>query len=194
MTFFYSLMCLLIVALKVSLTFSEKVFSISFTHSLFILFVSATSCLVILQGFQTSPTNYFPPCLMDFCECFDNSSFNNLRITLNYLNQQIWEERTECRFFRFPQGVIYPSGEGILVYDREDIASNLLSIDFSNREDFSKEINLRKKKWMLCFLYNPHNSYITTHTEGIGKVATHSLQSIKILSWSLTSVLSTLTP
>ena len=32
MTFFYSLMCLLIVALKVSLTFSEKVFSISFTY------------------------------------------------------------------------------------------------------------------------------------------------------------------
>ena len=31
-------------------------------------------------------------------------------------------------------------------------------------------MNLRKKKCMFCFTYNPQNSSITTHTESTGKV------------------------
>ena len=44
------------------------------------------------------------------------------------------------------------SGGGILVYVREDIVSHLIAIDFSNREDFSVEINLRKKNE--CFVFH----------------------------------------
>ena len=38
------------------------------------------------------------------------------------------------------------SGGRILVYVREDFASNLIAIEFSTREGFSVEINLSKKK------------------------------------------------
>ena len=38
------------------------------------------------------------------------------------------------------------SGGRILVYVREHFVSNLIAIEFSNREGFSVEINLSKKK------------------------------------------------
>ena len=37
-------------------------------------------------------------------------------------------------------------------------------------EGFFLELNLRKKKWVLCCSYNPHNNFIETHMESIGKV------------------------
>ena len=62
------------------------------------------------------------------------------------------------------------SGGGILVYIRDDIPSKLIPTYFSNREGFFLELNLRKKKWVLCCSYNPHNNFIETHMESIGKV------------------------
>ena len=58
----------------------------------------------------------------------------------------------------------------ILVYIREDIPSKLIPTDFSNREWFFLELNLRKKKWVLCCSYNPHSNFIETHMDSIGKV------------------------
>ena len=58
----------------------------------------------------------------------------------------------------------------ILVYIREDIQSKLIPTDFSNREGFFLELNLRKKKWVLCCSYNPHSNFIETHMDSIGKV------------------------
>ena len=72
------------------------------------------------------------------------------------------------------------SGGGILVYIRDDIPSKLIPTDFSNREGFFLELNLRKKKWVLCCSYNPHSNFIETHMESIGKVLdSHSDTTIK---------------
>ena len=58
----------------------------------------------------------------------------------------------------------------ILVYIREDIPSKLIPTHFSNRKGFFLELNLRKKKWVLCCSYNPHSNFIETHMDSIGKV------------------------
>ena len=35
-------------------------------------------------------------------------------------------------------------------------------------EDFFIELNLRKKKWLLCCTYNPNSSFISDHLSTIG--------------------------
>ena len=62
------------------------------------------------------------------------------------------------------------SGGGILFYICEDIPSKLIPTDFSNREGFFLELNIRKKKWVLCCSYNLRNNVIETHMDSIGKV------------------------
>ena len=57
---------------------------------------------------------------------------------------------------------------GILVYNREVIPSELIPSDFSNREGFFLELNLRKKKWVLCS-YNPQSNFSETHMDSIEK-------------------------
>ena len=52
----------------------------------------------------------------------------------------------------------------------EDIPSKLIPTDFSNREGFFLELNLRKKKGVLCCSYNPHSNFIKTYMDSIGKV------------------------
>ena len=52
-------------------------------------------------------------------------------------------------------------GGGIFVYVREGISSKLISVNFQNREGFFLEINLRKRKWIIGFSYNPHASSIS---------------------------------
>ena len=62
-------------------------------------------------------------------------------------------------------------GGGLLLYVREDIPSKLL-IDLKksdNQEGIFVEINLRKKKWVLCCSYNPHKSNASKHTDILGK-------------------------
>ena len=62
------------------------------------------------------------------------------------------------------------SAGGILVYTCEDIPSKLIPTDFSNREGFFLELNLRKKKWILCCFYNPHSNFTETHMDSIGNI------------------------
>ena len=45
-------------------------------------------------------------------------------------------------------------GSGIILYVREDIPSKLLEVEMSPTEGFYEEINLRKKKWLLCCFYD----------------------------------------
>ena len=61
------------------------------------------------------------------------------------------------------------SGGGILVYIREVRPSKSIPTDFSNWEGLFLELNLRKKKWVSCCSYNPHNNFIGTHVDSIGK-------------------------
>ena len=58
------------------------------------------------------------------------------------------------------------NGGGIMLYIREDIPSRLIEKKLrNNSEYFFVEINLRKKKWLLCCSYNPHKNSISTHID-----------------------------
>ena len=66
-----------------------------------------------------------------------------------------------CDPYRFDRN---RNGGGIMLYIREDIPSRLIEKKLrNNSEYFFVEINLRKKKWLLCCSYNPHKNSIPTH-------------------------------
>ena len=56
---------------------------------------------------------------------------------------------------------------GILI--REEIASKITLVYFHNKEDYFLQINLRKKKWVYCSSYTPHNDYISSYIDSTGK-------------------------
>ena len=61
-------------------------------------------------------------------------------------------------------------GGGILLFVREDIPCKIIKTDCdADFEGIFVEINLRKKKWLLCCSYNPHKSNITNHLKNICK-------------------------
>ena len=58
------------------------------------------------------------------------------------------------------------NGGGIMLYIREDIPSRLTEKKLrNNSEYFFVEINLRKKKWLLCCSYKPYKNSISTHID-----------------------------
>ena len=57
---------------------------------------------------------------------------------------------------------------GLILYVREDVPSTLLKID-SEIEAFYIELNIGKKKSLLCYSYNPKKNLITKHLAEIGK-------------------------
>ena len=58
-------------------------------------------------------------------------------------------------------------GGGLLVFIREDIPCSILNIKQLTIEALFIEINLRKKKWLLCCSYNPHKNLIVAHLREI---------------------------
>ena len=60
-------------------------------------------------------------------------------------------------------------GGGIMLYVRADIPSKLLSTELLPMEGFYVEINLQKKKWLLCCSYNPNKNTIKSHIEILHK-------------------------
>ena len=60
-------------------------------------------------------------------------------------------------------------GGGIMLYVREDIPSKLLLTDNQPIEGFYIEINLRKKKWLLCGSYNPNRNNIGNHLDSLSR-------------------------
>ena len=61
-------------------------------------------------------------------------------------------------------------GSGILLFIREDIPFKIIKTDCdADLEGIFVEINLRKKKWLLCCSYNPHKSSIANHRKNICK-------------------------
>ena len=58
------------------------------------------------------------------------------------------------------------NGCGIMLYIKEDIPSRVIEKKLrNNSEYFFFEINLRKKKWLFCYSYNPHKNSISTHID-----------------------------
>ena len=60
-------------------------------------------------------------------------------------------------------------GGGIMLYVREDIPSKVLGVETSPTEGFYVEINVRKKKWLLCCSYNLNKNNTQFHLENMTK-------------------------
>ena len=56
-------------------------------------------------------------------------------------------------------------GGGIMVFLREDTPSKLLSIEELPIGEVCIELNLCKKKWLLCCSYNPNKKIIPKHLD-----------------------------
>ena len=54
-------------------------------------------------------------------------------------------------------------GGGLLVFIKEDIPCSILNIKQLTIDALFIEINLRKRKWLLCCSYNLHKNLIVTH-------------------------------
>ena len=58
-------------------------------------------------------------------------------------------------------------GGAVLLYVRDGIPSKLTAMRNSTIKDFLIELNLRKKKWLLCCIYNPNHSFVSSHLSTI---------------------------
>ena len=58
-------------------------------------------------------------------------------------------------------------GGGLLVFVREDIPANHLSSESTPIECIFVELNLRKKNWLMCCIYNPNRNIITNHLDAL---------------------------
>ena len=66
------------------------------------------------------------------------------------------------------------NGGGIMLYIREDIPTRLIKRKFQNNSEyFFVEINLRKKRWLICCSYNPHKNCISTHVDFLRRELDH---------------------
>ena len=88
--------------------------------------------------------------------------------------QRIWRIRriVQAIFKRF-LSFIYSATKGFIssIYIREDTPSRLLT-EYKppeNVECLFVEINIRRKKWLLCCSYNPHKSNISNHLQYLNK-------------------------
>ena len=70
-----------------------------------------------------------------------------------------------CEPFRIDKNI---HGRWILFYVREDVLVKLLFEPLPT-ECFFVEINLRKRKWLVCCSYNPHKDNISNHLQLIRK-------------------------
>ena len=67
-----------------------------------------------------------------------------------------------------------------MLYVREDIPSNLTTVDINPIESFYAELNLRK--WLLNCSYNPHKSLMGNHLDAVSnKLDLHSSAYDKII-------------
>ena len=56
-----------------------------------------------------------------------------------------------------------------MLFVRDDIPSNLLTIEERPIESFYVELNLRNSKWLVNCFYNPHKNSIGNHLDRISK-------------------------
>ena len=56
-----------------------------------------------------------------------------------------------------------------MLFVRQNIPSKLLLTENAHIEGFYIEINLRKKKWLVCGFYNSHRTPIDSHMDSLSK-------------------------
>ena len=67
-------------------------------------------------------------------------------------------------------------GGSIMLFFREDVICELLSVENYFMEGFYVEVNLRKTKWLLCCYYNPIRCKMDFHLENLNQsLALYSL-------------------
>ena len=111
-------------------------------------------------------------------------NINSIRNKFNYHSEQIrgnvdislvWETKIDDSF---PQGQFVIDGfnvpyrlhrnclgGGLMLFVRDDILSNLLTIEEKPIESFYVELNLRNSKWLVNCSYNPHKNSIGKHLD-----------------------------
>ena len=71
---------------------------------------------------------------------------------------------------KFSNQSVYDKRKYIILYIRDNIPSSLVSTESSQVEGFFVEIDLRnKKKWLLCYSYNPTKDLIRQHLYALSK-------------------------
>ena len=60
-------------------------------------------------------------------------------------------------------------GRGILIYVREGIPSNVITVDINPIESCYVELNLRNNKWLMNCSYNPYKSLIGNQSPWCGE-------------------------
>ena len=60
-------------------------------------------------------------------------------------------------------------GGGLMLFIREDIPSNLLTIEETPIETFYIELNVRNSKWLVNCSYNPHKNRTGNHLDRINE-------------------------
>ena len=61
-------------------------------------------------------------------------------------------------------------GGGLLLYVKEDIPRRYITVNFTPKiEAIVLEINLKKRKWLLLGIYNPHKDMTNTFLSSIGE-------------------------
>ena len=60
-------------------------------------------------------------------------------------------------------------GGGLMLFVREDISCNLLTIEEKPVENFYAELNLRNSKWLVNCSYNPHKNSLGNNLDRINE-------------------------
>ena len=86
-----------------------------------------------------------------------NSTFPVGQFTINRFHFPFREDRND-------------KGGGLIIFIRHHIPCRTIKVDFTPKiETIFIEINLKKRKWLLIALYNPHKDMIGNHLDSIGK-------------------------
>ena len=68
-----------------------------------------------------------------------------------------------------------------MLFVRNDIPLKIISIEKLPTESFLVELNLRKKKWLINYFYNPNNGNIQSHLNSVSKSLDIHLKNKKII-------------
>ena len=124
--------------------------------------------------------------LLKITQSAKNHKINSIRNKFNYLSEQIRGNVdillvSETKIDdSFPQGQFVIDGfsapyrldrnclgGGLMLFVRDDIPSNLLTIEEKPIHSFYVELNLRNSKWLVNCSYNPHKNSIGNHLDRV---------------------------
>ena len=140
---------------------------------------------------------------------FAHLNINSIRNKFNYLSEQIRGNVdillvSETKIDdSFPQGQFVIDGfsapyrldrnclgGGLMLFVRDDIPSNLLTIEEKPIESFYVELNLRNSKWLVNCSYNPHKNRIGNHfdriSESLDRLSSHYDKMIFLRDFNVT--------